>query len=80
MDKNLAVAVMASVKRLGENLNEIDRLVEELQPEAERENFRRSLGGIMADVYIKLMKPIITDHPELDPDGKEISRPIHGNG
>ncbi len=67
MDRATAEKLMAAYAKIGAALNEADPLLRAL-PEAERIPHLRAMGGIMADLWLKLQWPIVREHPELDPD------------
>lgn len=55
-----------------ENLNQVTNrqahLIELIEDESERKIFRRAIVTLFADVYDKLMLPVIREFPDLDPD------------
>jgi hypothetical protein len=48
-------------------LNEAACVIDTL-PHEEREAHARGLGGMMADLWINLQRPVVREHPELDPE------------
>ena len=68
MDRETAERLMETYRRLGALLNEADGLVRRLPVAAEREAHLRAIASMMADVWIELMRPIVREYPDLDPD------------
>ena len=68
MDKDLAGKIMKYANELGVICNNMDFLIQQITPDDERKIFLRRLGKIMVDVNVKLILPISSAHPELDPD------------
>lgn len=68
MDKEMAIALMSELKALAEPLNRATELAMQLSDQNEREAVLRSIGSIMDIAYVDLMRPIIRQHPDLDPD------------
>lgn len=68
MDKNLAEKLMATLNAASDKLNEAAAVVEMISDHDEKRRFKASIAELMADVYIKLMKPIIREHKDMDPD------------
>ena len=68
MDKTLAKSLIDQFLALSEPLNTATELTEKIADTQERETVRRGLGNIMGLVYTDLMRPIIEQFPELDPD------------
>lgn len=71
MTKEQAAALMEHLLALSEPLNKATDLVSGIADHDEQIRIRKVLGLLMTDVYIKLMLPIIQQHPELDPDGTD---------
>ena len=53
---------------LSEPLNAATELTDQLSEEQERAHFRRELARLMQKIYLDLMRPIIAQHPDPDPD------------
>lgn len=71
MEKILAGNLLKDLLSLGENLNKIALQIEKIDAEEERLQFRRGISNLMGGVYGDLMRPIIREYPELDPDKDE---------
>ena len=69
MDKRTAERLMQNLMELGGPLNSATELTHEISDEEERKLIRSGIGTVMLDV-IEVMKPIIQQYPELDPDRK----------
>ena len=68
MNKDLATEIMAATAKVGAELNKVSDIIEQISDIPERTKFRRGIAGLMADIFIKIERPIIQEHPELDPD------------
>ncbi len=68
MDKSRATAMIESARSIGEHLNRLHQFSEHLPTEAERKEFRTHLGAVIGMVYTDIMKCIIDEYPDLDPD------------
>lgn len=68
MTREQAEALMKSLQALGEAMGEVNVALDALGATEERKALRRPLGGMMADLYIELQRPIIEQYPDLDPD------------
>lgn len=66
--KECAQRLMEIYSQAGEILNKADPILRNIPEEEERKFLLRSLGGVMADIWIKLGSPIVRQYPELDPD------------
>ncbi|MFZ6801488.1 hypothetical protein [Undibacterium sp. Di24W] len=71
MDKILASKLMNDLLSLNEHLNKIAHQIEAIKVEEEKLQFRRGISNLMGGVYGDLMRPIIREFPELDPDKDE---------
>ena len=60
--------MMQKLLELSDAMNQVCSVIEQLDSEEEKTDFRRGMGAMLADVYIELMRPIINQFPELDPD------------
>ncbi len=68
MEKSLAATLIKSVLQLSDQLNDVDRQLRNLPDDAERKALLRTLGSIMADLDAGLIRPLVRQHPDLDPD------------
>jgi len=73
MDHATAQKLMAVYDRLGQLINEADDIVRTL-PEAERGAHLRSLAVVIQHLWTDLQRPIVREHPDLDPDGDRFQR------
>jgi hypothetical protein len=70
VDRTTAEQLMDIYHRLGNVLNEADRIVRSIPNQAERDLHLRAVGTMMQDLWVALMGPIIREHADLDPDKK----------
>ena len=70
MEKSAAADLIAMLLRLSDQLNEIDAQLRRLPDDAERKTLLRSMGSIMLDLDGGLIRPLVRQHPDLDPDRK----------
>jgi hypothetical protein len=68
VNAELARELMAECLELGAAANRAAEVAMRLSDQKEREAVLRSIGSINDLVYMDLMRPIIKEHPELDPD------------
>jgi len=68
LNKDSAEVLMKELLELSEAMNQVCILIDGLESEEERKELRRGMSGMLADVYTELMRPIIRQFPELDPD------------
>jgi hypothetical protein len=67
MDRKLAERIVNAIGDLGQAMNALDSLGSEITDESEARDFRRALGTVMAESF-GLLRPIIRQFPDLDPD------------
>ncbi len=68
MNKSTAQELMASLMSLNVSINTVASRVEDIDIDEQKRMLRRAVAGLMEIVYADLMRPIIREHPELDPD------------
>lgn len=71
MTREQAEALMASLLRLEGPLNEMSAILEAFEDGEEKSDLMRALGDLMGHVYVDLMRPVIRQYPELDPEPRE---------
>jgi len=68
MEKALASKLIDSVLQLSGQLNDIDAQLLALPEGAERETLLRALGSVMFELDSGLIRPLVRQYPDLDPD------------
>lgn len=68
MKKDAAEVLMQQLLALSQAMDQVCAAIDRVDGEDEREQLRRGMSGMLADVYTELMRPIIRQFPELDPD------------
>lgn len=68
MDRAVAERLMKALLALDAPLNEAARLTETIADEGEQRAVRRAIGTVVAGIYAELMRPIIRQYPDLDPE------------
>lgn len=68
MDGATAASLMNSVFGLGVQLSQIDARLRHLPDEAERRSLLLCLGRVMAELNEGLVRALVRQYPELDPD------------
>jgi hypothetical protein len=68
MDRDVAEKLMRHYLAAGAALNEATSVIGTLADAEEQRRLRRPLGEVMESIYLELMRPIIKEHPEVDPD------------
>jgi hypothetical protein len=66
-NKETAREIEAAMRQCSAILDESIRRVMETCPDEEFKKYRRTVGAIMADVYLKVMQPIHQRYPDLEP-------------
>jgi hypothetical protein len=74
MDRTVAEKLMKDLMALTNPLNSATAAASQITNEEEQASFRRSIGEIMNAVYVDLMRPIIKQYPDLDPDKEDIGK------
>ena len=59
---------MLSLEVLGEALNDLAADIEKIKDLEEKKKYRRGVGELMGRSYTDIMRPIIKEYPDLDPD------------
>lgn len=70
MEKSSAEKVIKAVLQLDVQLNEVDAQLRELPDDAERKALLRALGTIILDLDSELIRPLVRQYPDLDPDSE----------
>ena len=68
MERSVANELMSNVSRLDDALTLIEGSIEKISDEDERKRYKRELGIVMVEIYDKIMRPVIKEYPDLDPD------------
>jgi len=68
MEKLSASKIIESVLQLSDPLNGIGDQLQALPEGAERDALLRALGSVMAELYTGLIRPMVRQYPDLDPD------------
>jgi hypothetical protein len=68
MEKASASKLIDSVLQLSGQLNDIDAQLLVLPEGAEREALLRALGSVMFELDSGLIRPLVRQYPDLDPD------------
>jgi hypothetical protein len=68
IDRAYATAVMTACLFIGSHLDSLSAMSERVENEAERAKFRRAIGEIMGTLYVDIMRPVVKQYPDLDPD------------
>jgi len=70
MNLDEAKTLMLACSEVNSALNKVCLIVETIEDSAVRSKLKFELGNTCVAIYGGLMRPIIRDFPELDPDGK----------
>jgi hypothetical protein len=68
MEKSSAARIVEAVLELSEQLNKVDEELRTIPDEEERKTLLRALGRIMAELDAGLIRPLVRQYPDLDPD------------
>lgn len=69
---------MDAYKRVGEAINEADRIIRTL-PKDEQSMHLRGLGDMMGHLWFELQLPVVREHRDLDPDGDRFQKATKQN-
>ncbi len=67
MERDVASQVIQLCLQMHDELGKADALAEQMN-EAEKRPYRRAIGHLIQEIYIELMRPVIRQYPDLDPD------------
>lgn len=68
MERGVAEQLMKELLALSGPLNTATSLTNQISSKEEQAVMRRGLGELMNTIYADLMRPIIRQYPDLDPD------------
>ncbi len=68
MDRQIAEQLMKSILDLSAPLNLATSLTAQIDDKELQAKMRKAIGEIMNTAYIDLMRPIVRQYPDLDPD------------
>ena len=68
MDKTTAKRLLNLYLKVGDPLNEAILIIGTLPDVEEQKQLRRSIGELISTVYIDMIRPIVREYPDLDPD------------
>lgn len=68
MDKTVAGDLMKTLLELSASMNTVAALIEKIDDEKQKLILRGGIADLMGAVYTDLMRPIIREYPELNPD------------
>lgn len=59
---------MRTLAAINEQLNSATSLTAQIDSKDEQQSLRRAIGNVVQTIYIDLMRPVISQYPDLDPD------------
>lgn len=68
MDRSIAEQLMKSLLELDAPLNRATELTEKIADPEERKAVRRGIGELTLRAYTDLIRPIVRQYPDLDPE------------
>lgn len=68
MDRSIAEQLMKSLLELDAPLNRATELTEKITDPEERKAVRRGIGELTLQAYTDLIRPIVRQYPDLDPE------------
>jgi hypothetical protein len=68
MDRAIAEQLMQCYVALDGPLHTAGKISEKIETKEERDPVRRAIGDLVLNIYSNLMRPIIRQYPDLDPD------------
>lgn len=70
MNKELAADLIADLLALDASMNSVVERIELIDDRDEHNALKQAIYKVIGDVYCELMRPIIRQYPDLDPDGR----------
>ncbi len=68
MDFDLASRISKELEAIDPHLNALCHLLDRVENNQLREKMQRGIAGVIADLYIEIMRPIEREHPSLKRD------------
>jgi hypothetical protein len=68
LEKQTAEALMKSLGELSSSMNTVAADIERVEVVEQKLHLRKGIADMMGALYADLMRPIIREYPELDPD------------
>jgi hypothetical protein len=72
MEREYAVQILAAIQSLKPGFNEATRITLSMQDEEEARQPRRYLAQSMGEPLFQIVRHIVRQHPDLDPDKDDI--------
>lgn len=66
MDRATAEKLMTVYEKLNGTLNEAAEIIAAIPDGEEQKRLRRPLGELMQSIWLELMRPIVSQHPDLE--------------
>ncbi len=70
MNKELATDLMADLLALDASMNSVVERIKLIENQDENDSLKQAIYKVIGDVYCDLMRPIIRQYPDLDPDDR----------
>lgn len=68
MHRDIALEIMDAIKRLDLIIVELDEISKRIPDETERKTLRRATIGVVGHIYEHVIRGVIGQYPDLDPD------------
>jgi hypothetical protein len=68
VSETVARDILAATEAVGKSLSDLNYAVRKIENAEDRRVLLHCVGDLMGDLYERIMRPIITTHPFLDPD------------
>jgi hypothetical protein len=68
VERVIAEQLMRTFLAMNDPLNSATMIAGKIESKDEKESLRRAIGNVMQVIYIDLMRPLIKQYPDLDPD------------
>ncbi len=68
MERAIAEQLLRTFLAMNESLNSATLLAAKVESKDEQDSLRRAIGNVIQVIYIDLMRPVIRQYPDLDPD------------
>ena len=68
MERAIAEQLIRTLAAINEQLNSATSLTAQIDSKDEQQSLRRAIGTVVQTIYLDLMRPVINQYPDLDPD------------
>jgi hypothetical protein len=74
MKREIAEKMTEVLRKIDEQWNDLDQIIEQIGDEDEKRKLKRALGRLILDMHFKITLEAVRDFAELHPDAGGLSR------